>query len=167
MEFEIGDRVVYPNQGVGIIESVFKSSVGGQVEHFYRLRLESNGSRVMVPVNNAENIGVRRLCGEIELKKLFEILDGEPVEQARDWKDRYKDNVEKMMGGSILDVAEVLKGLSILGFQKPLSFREKKMYDRARKLIVSEIATVRERELDDVDEQVERMLREACEQPVA
>ncbi len=163
MTFKVGDRVIYPNQGVGLIEEVFSSSVGGEELEFYRLRLEANNSLVMIPINNAGNIGVRRLCSKKDLKKLFKVLDSEVVDTGRDWKNRYKDNVEKMMTGSIVDVAQVLKNLHYLSTQKPLSFREKKMYDRARQLVVSEIATVQEKDQDDVEAMLEGRLTESCQ----
>ncbi|HSR51518.1 MAG TPA: CarD family transcriptional regulator [Acidobacteriota bacterium] len=163
MKFNVGDQVIYPNQGVGFIEEVLETSVGGNKSEFYRLRLSSNDSLVMVPVDNAESIGVRRLCSEKDLDKLFDILENGSVDLARDWKNRYKDNVEKMMTGSIFDVAQVLKNLHYLSLQKPLSFREKKMYDRARQLVISEISTVREKEDEQVDERMEKILVEACE----
>ena len=163
MEFEVGDRVIYPNQGVGLIEEVFSSSIGGQKGEYYRLRLEANNSLVMIPVTNASKIGVRRLCSKKDLKKLFKVLDSEVVDTGRDWKNRYKDNVEKMMTGSIVDVARVLKNLHYLSTQKPLSFREKKMYDRARQLVVSEIATVQEKDADDVEAMLEKRLLESVQ----
>lgn len=163
MKFNVGDQVIYPNQGVGFIEEVCETSVGGKKSEFYRLRLSSNDSLVMVPVDNAESIGVRRLCSEKDLTQLFKILENGSVDLARDWKNRYKDNVEKMMTGSIFDVAQVLKNLHYLSLQKPLSFREKKMYDRARQLVISEISTVREEEDEQVDEMLEKILVEACE----
>ncbi|MEE8586230.1 MAG: CarD family transcriptional regulator [Acidobacteriota bacterium] len=163
MTFKVGDRVIYPNQGVGLIEEVFSSSVGGEELEFYRLRLEANNSLVMIPINNAGNIGVRRLCSKKDLKKLFKVLDSEVVDTGRDWKNRYKDNVEKMMTGSIVDVAQVLKNLHYLSTQKPLSFREKKMYDRARQLVVSEIATVQEKDQEDVEAMLEGRLTESCQ----
>ncbi len=163
MTFEVGDRVIYPNQGVGLIEEVFSSSVGGEKADFYRLRLEANNSLVMIPVTNAGNIGVRRLCSKKDLKELFQVLDSQVVDTGRDWKNRYKDNVEKMMTGSIVDVAQVLKSLHYLSTQKPLSFREKKMYDRARQLVVSEIATVQEKDPEGVEAMLEERLEESCQ----
>ena len=142
MDFKVGDRVIYPNQGIGVITEIFKTDIGGSEEEFYRVRLEAKNSLVMIPLSNAKSIGVRRLCSIDDLTTLFNILENDSIETARDWKDRYKDNVEKMMSGSIFEVAQVLKGLYFLQFQKTLSFREKKMFDRSRQLVIAEIAAV-------------------------
>lgn len=166
MEFQVGDRVVYPNQGVGIIEDVCRTSIGGCDEELYKLRLLDSNSLVMIPLSNAKMIGVRRLCTSKDLSSIFGILAGDSIDTARDWKCRYKDNLEKMMTGSIFEVAEVLKGLHFLSFQKSLSFREKKMFDRARQLVVSEIAVVQEKAADDVGEYLDGMLTDAYEKRV-
>ncbi len=161
MMFNVGDQVIYPNQGVALIEEICSSSVGGGIAQFYRLRLVSNNSLVMIPVDNAETIGVRRLSNAEELNDLFGILENDSVVSPRDWKNRYRDNLEKMMTGSIFDVARVLKNLHFLSCQKPLSFREKKMHDRARQLVIAEIATVQDKQVGDVETLLDGILSEA------
>ncbi len=163
MEFKIGDRVIYPNQGVGIVQDICKRNVAGRQHEFYLLRIPANNSTVMIPVGNANHVGLRRLCSEKQLETLFEILQHDFAEPDPDWKNRYKDNVEKMKTGSIFEVAEVLKNLYFLSYQKSLSFREKKMFDRARQLVISEIATVKEQSLGEVETLVDQLLSGAYE----
>ncbi len=163
MDFKVGDRVIYPNQGIGVITEIFKTDIGGSEEEFYRVRLEAKNSLVMIPLSNAKSIGVRRLCSIEDLKTLFNILENDSIETARDWKDRYKDNVEKMMSGSIFEVAQVLKGLYFLQFQKTLSFREKKMFDRSRQLVIAEIATVQKKKEDETESMLDSLLTQAYE----
>lgn len=163
MTFEIGDKVVYPNQGVCEIQSICDRNIAGRREEFYMLHIVSNNSTVMIPVSNVDNVGLRRLSDEDDLIRLFEILRNDSDEPDPDWKNRYKENLEKMKSGCIFEVGRVLQKLYFLGFQKPLSFREKKMYDRARQLVVSEIATVHGKDLDEVDTLVDEMLGEALE----
>lgn len=158
MEYKVGEKVIYPNQGVGVIEEIAIKDIAGQSEKFYMLRIMSNNSKVMIPISNAESVGIRRLCEPAQVKKLFTILREELDEYNPDWKNRYKNNVEKMNSGSIFEVAKVLKTLFFLSFQKSLSFREKKMFDRARQLVVSEIATVEDRPLTEVEELVDKEL---------
>lgn len=158
MEYKVGDKVVYPNHGVGVIQEVCKRNIAGRQQEFYTLKIASNNSTVMIPIGNVNNVGLRRLCNAKQLERLFEILKDDFVEPNPDWKDRYKDNVEKMKTGSIFDVAEVLKNLYFLSFQKSLSFREKKMFDRAMQLVVSEIATVRNAPAGEVEGLVEKLL---------
>ncbi|MEE2821591.1 MAG: CarD family transcriptional regulator [Acidobacteriota bacterium] len=164
MNYKIGEKVIYPNQGVGVIEEICTKNIAGQKGEFYMLRIVSNNSTVMIPKNNMENVGIRRLCGRRDVKTLLEILRDGLSEHHSDWKNRYKINVERMNSGSILEVAQVLKNLFFLNFQKSLSFREKKMFDRARQLVVSEIATVQDQSLDEVEEMVNNLLTETYEQ---
>jgi len=170
MAYKIGEKVIYPNQGVGVIEEICIQKIAGLHEEFYRLRIISNNSTVMVPTANVDTVGIRRLCNRKQVKTLFEILEDDLNEHNPDWKDRYKNNVERMNSGSIFEVAKVLKNLFFLSFQKSLSFREKKMFDRARQLVVSEIATVKNQPLQNVEETVDEMLTnnyERCEAEVS
>jgi CarD family transcriptional regulator len=161
MEFNIGDKVIYPNQGVGIIQDVCQRTIAGRQEQFYLLKITSNGSTVMIPLANVAQVGLRKLCTQAQLETLFQVLKDDFAKPNPDWKNRYKLNVEKMRTGSIFEVAEVLKNLYFLSFQKSLSFREKKMFDRARQLVISEIATVKEEPLEYVEGVVDGMLNSA------
>ncbi|HXK60598.1 MAG TPA: CarD family transcriptional regulator [Acidobacteriota bacterium] len=166
MEFNVGDKVIYPNQGVGVIQDVCQRSIAGRQEQFYLLKIPANNSTVMIPVANVNHVGLRRLCSDAQLDGLFEVLRGEFSTPNPDWKNRYKDNLEKMRTGSIFEVAEVLKNLYFLSYQKSLSFREKKMFDRARQLIVSEIATVKGEDVGQVESQVDTILADAYRRSV-
>jgi CarD family transcriptional regulator len=164
MNYKIGEKVIYPNQGVGVIEEICTKKIAGQQEEFYMLRIVSNNSTVMIPTCNVDMVGIRRLCGQKEVKTLFKILKEELNEHNPDWKNRYKGNVERMNSGSIFEVARVLKNLFFLSFQKSLSFREKKMFDRARQLVVSEIATVQDQDLGKIETMVDKLLTTTYEQ---
>lgn len=158
MSFKIGDKVIYPNQGVGIIEEVSTKTIGGQAAEFYMVRLSANESTVMVPVANVENVGMRTLCDEGQVEKIYTILESDFVEPDPDWKTRYKLNLEKMNSGEICEVAKVLRNLYYLSSRKSLSFREKKMFDRARQLVISELATVKGQDFDETEKEVTHLL---------
>jgi CarD family transcriptional regulator len=143
MDFQIGDKVVYPNQGVGIIEQVSTRNATGQPEMFYLLKLNSSSLRVMVPTTNVINVGLRRVSKTREIGTILDYLQKGQVKAPQDWKGRFKENSEKMRTGSLQQVAEVLKSLLMLNQVKPLSFREKRMLDRAWALLVDEIASAR------------------------
>jgi CarD family transcriptional regulator len=143
MNFQIGDKVVYPNQGVGIIENISIRSFGSAFEKFYLLRLGCNSMTVMVPFSNAANIGLRRVTKDREISRTLSFLSSRICEVNPDWKLRYKENTDKMQSGDLLKAAEVFKGLLQIHVDKPLSFREKKMLDRARHMLVSEISIAR------------------------
>src|SRR6516165_7572881 len=143
MTFQIGDKVVYPNQGVGTIENISSRTFGSALERFYLLRLGCNSMTVLVPFSNVANIGLRRVTKDREISRVLSFLAIGTCVMAADWKVRYKENTDKMTSGSLLQAAEVFKGLLQLHVDKPLSFREKKMLDRARHMLVSEISISR------------------------
>jgi CarD family transcriptional regulator len=157
-QFNVGERVVYPNHGVGVIEQISSRTIGSAVERFYLLRIRSSSLKVMVPFQNAETVGLRRIVKNSEAQKILEYLSDGKCESSSDWKNRFKENSDKMRTGSLLEVAVVLKGLLMLASQKPLSFREKKMLERARFLLISEMAMARERNEEDVEEELRRAL---------
>ena len=140
LTFQVGDKVVYPNHGVGIIEQVTSRTVGASVEKFYLLKIKASSLKVMIPFANANNVGLRKVVRNGEVQKIIDFLAGNDVNSNSDWKDRFKENSDKMRTGSLLETAGVLKSLLTLHQVKPLSFREKKMLDRARYLLVSELA---------------------------
>ncbi len=156
--FKIGDKVVYPNHGIGIIESIQESG-GGRVDKFYRLRLLANDSTVMVPMANTSQVGLRRIITKKEIHNVFGVLKGVDIAVTRDWKGRYQENSDKMRTGAITEVAHVMKSLTMLSQRKSLSYRERRMLDKARYLIVSEIAVVEKMSEDKVEARVDRAVR--------
>jgi CarD family transcriptional regulator len=143
MAFQIGDKVVYPNQGVGTIENISSRSFGSAFERFYLLRFGGNSMTVVVPFSNAANIGLRRVTQNREISRVLSFLSHGWCSITPDWKVRFKENTDKMQSGSLLRAAEVFKALLQIHLDKPLSFREKKMLERARHMLVSEISTAR------------------------
>ena len=143
MTFAVGEKVVYPNQGVGTIENISTRFFEQKPEKFYLLRLFCSSMTVMVPFANAQTIGLRKLSGNTDVSKVLAYLAGPDAESLSDWKLRFRINSEKMLTGSLLQIAEVFKQLVRLQSEKPLSFREKKMLDRARAMLIGEIAQAR------------------------
>ena len=143
MEYKIGEKVVYPNHGVGTIEQISYGALNGRTEKYFMLRIASSGLRVMVPQSNAEAVGLRPVIRSIEAGKVMNFLEKGKYNSHHDWKHRFKENSERMRTGALIEVAAVLKSLVALSRTKPLSFREKKMLDRAKFLLVSELATAR------------------------
>ncbi len=143
MDYKIGDKVVYPNHGVGMIEQVSYGVLNGRTERYYMIRVVSSGLRVMVPQSNADIVGLRPVIRTNDTTKVLGFLEKGKLNCHHDWKHRFKENSERMRTGSLLEVAVVLKSLVSLSRSKPLSFREKKMLERAKYLLVSEMATAR------------------------
>jgi CarD family transcriptional regulator len=157
LNFHIGDKVVYPNHGVGVIEQISSRSIGATIEKFYLLNIKASSLKVMVPCANVGSVGLRRVVRNGEIQKILDHLTDGDTGSNGDWKDRFKENSDRMRTGSLLEVAGVLKNLIALHQAKPLSFREKKMLERARYLLVSELAMAR-----DVEEtQIEDLLTKA------
>ena len=142
MTFQIGDKVVYPNQGVGTIENISTRTFGTAFERFYLLRFGGTMT-VLVPLSNAANIGLRRVTKDREISRILSYLAIGYCPLNPDWKVRYKENCDKMQSGDLLKAGEVFKALLQLHIDKPLSFREKKMLDRARHMLLSEISIAR------------------------
>jgi CarD family transcriptional regulator len=143
MTFAVGEKVVYPNQGVGTIENISTRYFETRPEKFYLLRLVCSSMTVMVPFSNAQTIGLRKLSKTTDVNKVLAYLSGPAVENLCDWKLRFKVNSDKMLTGSLLQIAEVFKQLVRLHAEKPLSFREKKMLDRTRTMLISEVSLAR------------------------
>ena len=161
MQFEVGDKVIYPNQGLGVVERIETKTVMGTTCGFYSLRMASSETTVMVPVDNVEDVGLRRAIGDHEVKKLFTLLGNGKIDNHQNWKGRFKDNSSKMRTGSLYDVIDVLKSLNHLSQSKNLSFREKRMLDRAKFLVVSEISEVMSEPTEVIEKRVEKAL-ERC-----
>jgi len=161
LTFEVGDKVIYPNHGLGVVEGIETKTILGTTCGFYHLRMIANETTVLVPLDNVEGVGLRRAIADGEVDKLFSLLGDGKIDNHQNWKGRFKDNSDKMRSGSIYDVVDVLKNLTHLARSKNLSFREKRMLDRAKFLVVTEIAEVMQETVDQVDQKVDRAL-ERC-----
>ena len=161
MDYKIGDKVVYPNHGVGLVEQISYGVLNGRTERYFMIRIVSSGLRVMVPQSNADIVGLRSVIRSNDATKVLGFLETGKLNSHHDWKHRFKENSERMRTGSLLEVAVVLKSLVSLSRSKPLSFREKKMLERAKYLLVSELATVRNTTEQTVETNIVRALAKA------
>lgn len=162
MGFKVGQKVVYPNHGIGTIEQIEQKQIGATLLPFYTLRLAANNSLVLVPIPNASEVGLRAPISSGECEMLFKVLADDFSFPANDWKDRFKDFSEKMRTGDIFEAAYVLKHLTYLSHLKPLSFREQRMLERTRYLVVSELASVCRQPECNIAPRVEAALSRAC-----
>jgi CarD family transcriptional regulator len=155
VNFKVGDMVVYPSQGVTVVEEISNEVLAGCEMRCYHLRLLGSDSKVMVPVNNSERVGLRPLSEKKTVKQVMKRLKAAQGENAEDWKDRYRANLDRIKTGELDEIVDVLLCLAEVAGRKTLSFRERKMYDHARQLLVTEVAEVEGRPLEKVEEQVE------------
>ena len=158
MAFDIGDKVIYPNHGLGVVETIEEKTIMGTTCGFYTLRMISSDTTVLVPVENIESVGLRRAVSDDEIDRLYRRLASGKIDNHQNWKGRFKDNSDKMRSGSIRDAIDVLKNLTFLSRTKSLSFREKRMLDRSKFLVISEISEVSNEPAEGVGERVDKAL---------
>ena len=157
-EFVIGDKAVYPSQGVAEIIGIEKKEVFGTIQRFYVLRALDSGLRILVPVDKSDQVGLRRVAGESEIEEVMEILRDKEIHIDRQtWNRRYRGFMEKIKSGSLFEVAEVFRDLYRLKGMKPLSFGERRMLDTARGLIVQELSVARDSDQRKVEEELEEI----------
>src|SRR5262245_30300593 len=159
--FQVGDKVIYPNHGLGVVQGIETKTILGTTCGFYHLRMVANETTVLVPVDNVDGVGLRRAVNDEEIDRLFSLLGDGKIDNHQKWKGRFKDNSDRIRTGSMYDVVEVLKSLTFLARSKNLSCREKRMLDRAKFLVISEISEVSREKSDSVEAKVDSAL-ERC-----
>lgn len=142
--FNIGDKVVYPMHGAGRIESIEKKEILGEFHSYFVLRLCIKSLKIMIPVDNVESLGLRYVVEEEELEEMFEILSGKKTRMAESWNKRYRENLDKLKTGDVVEIAIVVRNLELRDREKSLSTGEKKMLANAKQYLASEVALIRE-----------------------
>ena len=156
VQFKVGDKAVYPAQGVAEVVSIEEKDIAGSRQRFYVLRILDTDRKIMVPVMNAKAVGLRGVISEEEIREIFDILRERTIAfDNQTWNRRYRGFMDKIKTGSIYDVAEVMRDLYRLKTDKQLSFGERRMLDTARSLIVKEIAIARAQTEDQVRNEIE------------
>lgn len=156
IQFKVGDKAVYPARGVAEVVSIEEKDIAGTRQRFYVLRILDTPHKVMVPVSNAKEVGLRQVISEQEISEIFDILRERTIPlDNQTWNRRYRGFMDKIKTGSIYDVAEVLRDLYRLKTDKQLSFGERRMLDNARTLIVKEIAIARGQTEEQVKNEIE------------
>ena len=144
MLFRVGEKVVYPAHGVGEIEAIRANVISGTEKKFYMLRILETGMKIMIPIDNVEQVGLRKVIDRAMVTKVYKILRQKKVEtDQQTWNRRYREYTEKIKTGSVLEIAKVLRDLFVLKGDKELSFGERKMLDTARNLLVKELSIAR------------------------
>ncbi|MBC7230812.1 MAG: CarD family transcriptional regulator [Actinobacteria bacterium] len=138
--FRVGDVVVYPHHGAGVIEGISERDVEGEKKTYFVLRMCQGNLKVMVPAENSQEIGLRSVIGQEEVEKVFGILGDEQSPMPSNWNHRYKKNRDKLRSGDIFQVAEVVRNLTLRDREKGLSSGEKRMLVQAREILASELA---------------------------
>lgn len=139
MSFQIGDKVVHPMYGAGILESVVQRKVGGVVRDYYIMKLPERSMVVMIPTENSEEIGVRPVIDCEQADRILASIPNIQVEMTSNWNHRYRENLERLKSGDLLEVAWVVKGLTQRETSRGLSTGERKMLHSARQILISEL----------------------------
>ena len=156
-KFQIGDLAVYPAHGVGRIEAIEQKVVNGEKHDFYIMKIIENEMVIMIPTWNVEQVGLRDIINEKQVNQVYEVLEQKKSKfaESQTWNRRYREYMEKIKTGSLFDVAEVFRDLSLLKMNKDLSFGERKLYDTAQTLLVRELSTVLKSDETTIAEKLE------------
>ncbi len=152
--YNIGDKVVYPMHGAGVIDSIEEKEILGEKQSYYILKMPGE-VRVMIPTATAEQHGIRNVINKVEAEKVINILEQDETEMEKNWNKRYRDNMEKMKSGDIYEIADVVRNLSFKQKEKGLSTGEKKMLYNAKQILVSELVLVEHASQDEVEQLVD------------
>lgn len=155
--FQVGDKVVYPMHGAGVIEAIEEREVLGDRKQYYVMRLPINELKVMVPCDHSK-AGLREVISEQTFQKVLEVLSNRKTLMSKNWNHRYRANMEKIKSGNILELAEVVRNLSHRDREKGLSNGERKMLESARQILLSEIIVARDLELDQANRFLDQVL---------
>ncbi len=158
-EFSVGDLAVYPAHGVGRIEAIESRVVNGETHDFYILKVLENGMVIMIPTMNVESVGLREVIGEDDIPKVYAIMQAKDdnASDNQTWNRRYREYMDKIKTGSLYEVAEVFRDLYLLKLNKDLSFGERKLYDTAQGLLVSELSTAKNKKEETILTEIESL----------
>ena len=162
------ELVVYPAQGVGVIERLERQKIGGQEAEFYIIRIFTNNITVMVPVNNAGSVGLRTPCSASEAQAVLEALQDRSTftgYSGQNWNRRYREYSERLKSASLLDVGYVLKELILISGEKELSFGERRLLEQAMGLVTSELSCVLNRDADELKSFIENFYADVLVKP--
>lgn len=152
--FNVGDKIVYPMHGAGTIDSIEEKDILGKKQSYYILKMPGE-VKVMVPVEKAEEVGVRNIIDKGSADKVFKLLSQDETEMDKNWNKRYRDNMDKLKSGDIYEIADVVRNLSFKQKEKGLSTGEKKMLINAKQILVSELVLAEHSNKDEMEEMVD------------
>lgn len=156
--FQVGDKIVHPMHGAGVVDSIVRKKLNGVVREYYTLKLPVGGMLVMIPTANSEEIGVRPVCASEEAERVIAAIPDIEVESAQNWNRRYRENMLRLKSGDLLEVARVVKSLLLRDLDRGLSTGERKMLHSAKQILISEIVLSQNSSYADVEERINRAM---------
>jgi CarD family transcriptional regulator len=160
INFEVGDNVVYPHHGAGVVLKKETKDLMGEKRDYLTINILHNNMTVMVPCENASRAGLRRVIDEVQVKKVIGVLTDEVSEMPKNWNRRFKYNREKIKTGDVFELAEVVRNLAIREWEKGLSTGEKQMYTRAKKILASEFMYALDKDEEGAESYLDELLEE-------
>jgi len=161
--YEVGDKVVYPMHGAGVIESIEEKEFFGEKIKYYVMKMPLGEMRIMIPVSKAVSIGIRSVIdksvADMVLDSLEKANNENDEEETANWNRRYRENMDKIRSGNIFEVAEVVRTLTIRERQKGLSTGERKMLNSARRILISELVFAENKEPDEIENMINRRIK--------
>lgn len=161
--FNVGDKIVYPMHGAGVIDAIEEKDILGEKQAYYILKMPGE-VKVMVPTAKAEEIGVRSIIDKSSAEKVFRVLESDETEMSMNWNKRYRDNMDKMKSGDIYKVADVVRNLSFKQKEKGLSTGEKKILNNAKQILVSELVLTEHATQDEIEQMVDSKISTSYEE---
>lgn len=157
--FKIGDKILYPMHGAGVIEKIEETEILGEKKAYYVLKISGRDIKIMVPVESSLRIGVRPVASMEEVRAAVAVLEGETTEMSSNWNRRYRENTEKLKNGALDQVAEVVRNLSRSDRKRKLSAVETKMLINARQILISEFVLAGEMDVEEASDLIERAVK--------
>ncbi|MDY0234839.1 MAG: CarD family transcriptional regulator [Gudongella sp.] len=158
--FKVGDKIVYPMHGAGVIEKIEVKEILGEEREYFTIKMPIGDMKVMVPVANVEEVGVREIITKEEVTEVMEILEGHKTKMPQNWNRRYRANMERIKTGDVLEIASVVRNLTLLDNEKGLSTGERKMLSNAKQMLLSELVLVCDEDMESIEEKVSAAILE-------
>ncbi|MDR0931280.1 MAG: CarD family transcriptional regulator [Clostridiales bacterium] len=158
--YNVGDKLVHPMHGAGVVEAVEEKNILDEKKFYYVMRMPVGDVKVMIPVDSTESVGVRNVIDSVEAENVMKAFSDYSADLSTNWNKRYRDNMEKMKHGDILDIAYVVKTLMLKEKTKGLSMGERKMLNSARQILISEMVIAKNSTIDEIDECLNNIVSE-------
>jgi CarD family transcriptional regulator len=156
--YTVGDKIVYPMHGAGVIEAIEERLVAGETRKYYIVRVPLGDMKIMIPCDSCTSVGVREIIGKKQLRVVEMSLKQDSTEMQGNWNRRYRDNMDKLKTGELGDVCEVVRNLMRVERSKKLSTGEKKMLSNAKQILMSELILVSDRNAEEIEEHIELLV---------
>lgn len=156
--FQVGDKIVHPMHGAGVVDSIVSKKVNGVVREYYLLKIPVGGMLVMIPTTNSEEIGVRPVVNSAEADRIIASIPDIEVDMTANWNRRYRENMLRLKSGDLTEVARVVKGLALRDTDRGLSTGERKMLHSAKQILISEIVMCQSSSYEDVEACIDHAL---------